>query len=1120
MKKTGSIPRIILLSLFLSVVTIHVAAQKVTLSYRNVAFEKVLNSIKQQTGLSLVFSEQLVDVTRKVTINVSSIEVQDALTQLLIGTNVGFEIKNNKLYLIEKKEERTEPKNNQKKVTGLVTDQKGEPIIGATVIIKGKTNGTITDINGKFNLDVQGDAILKISYIGFQTKEVVVNNQKELKILLSEDSKALNEVVVVGYGTQKKVNVVGSIATVSADKLALAPVASTSNALAGRLPGLITKQESGLPGADGSSLSIRGFGTPLVIVDGVESSFNNIDANEIESISVLKDAAAAVYGARAGNGVVLVTTKRGNEGKPTIKLQTSNTFQQATNLPHMASSGQMAELWRESQLNSGLAEAQLRFTEEEVQKFYAGTDSDYPNTDWLSLISRNWAPQSEYNLSVRGGSEKIKYYGFLGYINQQSMFKSGGNYDRYNLRSNIDAKILDNLSLQLDLSSILENKNYTSRSNEKDNSVWQEYWNSEPFWNSTLPDPTKIPYAGAGGSIGVNFMTNSNLCGYNRTYSQNMKGSIALKYDFKGIKGLSAKAFANYNQDYVFQKTFGWLSDSWSYNYSSDTYIQKTSATQPILNHNDSKSRTLTGQLSLNYETKIGTDHRISAMALYELIDYYSDWIQAKRIGYTTNSIDYLFAGGLANQIANGSASEMGRSSLINRINYSYKEKYLLEGTLRIDESAKFDKEHRRGYFPGISTGWRISEEDFIKHNATNVDNLKLRLSYSETGNDAVANFAYLSGYNYNSNDTPVSGQPDDPSGRYLFGNATAIGLISTGIANPFLTWENMTNYNAGFDFSFFNRKLYGTFDVFYRNREGIPGQRVNSLPDTFGATLPIENLNSMNTRGFEALLGTEGKSGDFQWDISVNISWSRSKWGHYDEPEYDDPDEIRLFKKSGQWVDRSFGYLSDGVFTSQDEIDNLDFVYSTGNGNSALAPGDVKYKEYVKDGILDWRDQVEIGQGTTPHWMGGANFSLRYKNFDLSALFQGAFGFYNNIKLRWGSNFTTLIYNERWTPDNNRSNVLIARLGGANSNSYYSDFNYKKADYLRLKTMSIGYNLPKSLLKNLKIESLRISATGTNIFTFSELIKYDIDPEAPNGYSGYYYPQMQTISFGLSLTI
>ncbi|MBE0654267.1 MAG: TonB-dependent receptor, partial [Bacteroidales bacterium] len=978
-------------------------------------------------------------------------------------------------------------------ITGQVLDAQGNPLPGANISIKGENVGAITNLEGEYSIQVSGsDAILVFSFVGYLTQEIQVGNQREINVSFLEDALGLEEVVVVGYGAKKRASITGSVATVSSEKLTVAPVASTTNALAGRLPGLITKQQSGLPGSDNATLSIRGFGAPLVIVDGVESSFNNIDANEIESISVLKDAAAAIYGSRAGDGVILVTTKRGKADKPTITINSNMTFQSPTNMPILASSGQMAELHREAHTNSGQPEENQRFTQEEVDLFYAGTNPDYPNTDWLDVVARNAAPQQQHNLSVRGGSDKISYYGFLGFLDQQSMFKNnGGEYQRYNLRSNIDAKITDNLSALIDISSIWEDRDFPWRSDEGDNSVWQEYWTTEPFFHPTLPDG-RLAYGGAGGAIGIHYMTNSELSGYKRTQSQNLKGSLGLNYDFNLVQGLSAKAFVNLNQDNYFYKAFSRLANSYTYNYSNETYSQNTSQNQPQLVHQDNKSRIMTGQFSFNYDRTFGDDHEFAALALYEVIDYYSDWIRAQRVGYKTAAIDYLFAGGVASQSADGRASEMGRQSLIGRVNYAYKSKYLVEATIRMDESAKFSEEERRGVFPSVSLGWRVSEEGFIRNNLPVLENLKLRASYSQTGKDEVGNFQYLSGYQYGD--------------LYMLGSAASQGLIATGLANPFLTWETMTIYNGGLDFSLSNRKLYGEFDVFYRDREGIPGRRTQSLPGTFGATLPVENLNAINTRGFELLLGHVGRVNDFNWNINGNISWSRSRWSYYDEPaEWDDADQERLNKRTGEWTDRLFGYVSEGIFTSQEEIDALDYVYDETIGNAALKPGDIRYKDSNGDGLLNWKDQEEIGNGVFPHWIGGLNLDLAYKNFDLTAFFQGAFGFYQRAVLKWGNNYSELMYNERWTPENNNKDGLIPRLGGANSNNWNSDFYNKKSDYLRLKTISLGYNVPGQVLQKVNIQNLRLYVAATNLFTISEMNKYALDPEAPSGRGGYY---------------
>jgi len=991
-------------------------------------------------------------------------------------------------------------------VKGQITSTNGVPIPGVNIVQKGTSNGVISDFDGNYQITLTGDSkILVISYVGFKSKEVVAEGNTPVNVKLDEDALAMDEVVVVGYGKQKRASVTGAVSTINSEIITVAPAANVTNTLAGRLPGLITKQQGGIPGSDNASLSIRGFGAPLVMIDGIEGNISNIDANEIETVTLLKDASAAIYGARAGNGVILITTKRGKEGKVSINLNTTTTFQRPTNLVKMASSGQMAELTREAHTNSGQPEETQTFTEEEVALFYAGTNPDYPNTNWWDVVSRDSAPLNQYNLSVNVGTDKIKYYGFLGYTTEETLFKkNGGEFKRYNLRSNVDAQVSDKLNIQFDVSHIWEDRDFPWRLGTGGNQIWQEYWNSQPFFNASNPDGS-LAYAGAGGSIGLNALTNIDHGGYSKNENQNLISSLALNYNLDSVlSGLKAKAFVNINQVNVFDKYWRYLPSSYTYNYSNDTYTQQTVQTNPDLVHTNSRSRNLTGQFSLNYNHTFKENHELSLLALYEVIDQRNEWISAGRGGFTSTSIDYLFNGGVGFQTSDGRAEEMGRQGFISRLNYGYKSKYLLEATLRIDQSAKFNADSRTGYFPSVSAGWRISEEGFLAK-STLINNLKVRVSYSETGQDNVGNFKYLSGY--------------QAGNLYLVGSTPSAGLISTGLANPLLTWEKMTIYNAGLDFALFNNKFFGEFDVFWREREGIPGFRTSALPSTFGAVLPTENIHATNTRGFEVSLGYKGSRGDFSYAVTGNLTYARSKWQHFDEPDYEDPDQARISTLTGQWTDRTFGYVSEGLFTSQEEIDALGYVYNEAQGNASLAPGDVKYKDVNNDGILDWKDQVEIGKGDTPNWIGGLNFDLTYKGFDLSTFFQGGFGFTQNIVLRYGTNYSELMYNERWTPSTNDPGSLVPRIGGAPSNNWNSDFYQKDASYVRLKTLSLGYSFPKSLIDQLRIQKLRLYFSGTNIFTISKITKYDVDPEAPNNQSGYYYPQMQAFSLGLNLT-
>jgi TonB-linked SusC/RagA family outer membrane protein len=1002
-------------------------------------------------------------------------------------------------------------------VSGQVKNSEGKPMAGVSVVVE-NGNGTTTDELGRYTLrDVPDNATLIFSYVGFITQRIPVEKRSVVDVILSEGSTGLNEVVVVGYGTQKRETITGSISSVQGDELTVAPSANVTNTLAGRLPGLVSLQSSGQPGFDKATLSIRGFGQPLVIIDGVEGDFNTLDPTEVASVSILKDGAASIYGARAGNGVILVTTKRGVDGKPVISLNSSYTIQGITTMPKPVNAGQQAELMREAYLQSGQPPANVPWTEEEVEKFYKGDDPQYPSTNWYNELIRKWAPMWQHSISVRGGSDRIKYYGYLGYEDQKTLWKkSGGNYNRYNLLSNVDAKISKNFSMELNLASTQYNRKYPPRlasTTGVNNAAWEDLFRTLPTYPATLPDPTKNSFADGGGTGGAQMVTNMDIAGYAKSVSQDLKGTIALNYKSLAVNGLSGKIFFNYFQNYTTGTTFQKSYQYYTYDYETKAYSLAGGFSPTYMAVTDSKNRQITGQISLNYDRTFAQDHHLKVLALYEGVDYYSDYLYANRTGFMTTAIDQLYAGNTQGSSNNGSASIMGRSSFVGRINYSYKDKYLFESIFRADASAKFPPNKRWGFFPSISAGWRISQENFLQ-NLTALDELKLRASYGSAGNDGVGNFQYLAGYQIASNTLSYAGS-------YLFGTGGGQPLIiSTGLPNPNLTWEKIRIYDIGLDFSLWNRKLYGTGDIFYRTQDGIPATALTSLPASFGATLPPENLNSLNNRGFELQIGTSGSKGEFRWDVSGNISWSRAKWGHYEEPEYIDPDQKRIYQRSGNWTDDVYGYMTDGLFTSQKEIDDLGFNQDNNmnNPNSSLRPGDLRYKDINGDSILNWRDNVLIGKGTTPHWMFGFNINLSYKNFDLSGLFQGAFGYYKDLNLSLGSVYTTSQYNERWTIENNNPHALLPRLGG--SGAGFSDYKYKKASYLRLKTFSLGYNLPDRLIRTAGLDHIRFYVAGMNLLTFDKLKKYKLDPEAPSGMSGtFYYPQQRTISFGANIS-
>lgn len=963
-------------------------------------------------------------------------------------------------------------------VSGKVSDANGTELFGVTVSIKGTTNGTITDEYGKYSLsNVPADAVLVFYYIGFKSQEIPVNGRTLIDVKMGEDTVGLNEVVVVGYGTQKKVNLTGSVSTVSSQDIVKVPTPNVSNVLTGKAPGLFVKQEQGVPGDDNATLSIRGFDDPLVLVDGVESSWARMDPNEIESISVLKDAAAAIYGVRAGNGVILITTKRGATGKTTITYSGNVTFQSPTVVPKFTSSAQYTELMREAQFNAVYfnpegAEPNYTYSLEDVEKYRAGNDPDYPNQNWFKAAFRDWSPMHSHNLSVSGGSDKVKYYMGMGYLDQQGMYKSNDlNFERYNVRSNIDAKISDRFSISVDLS--FRNELSKAPDMSLDN-IWINLKTALPVWSASLPDPSK-----GGAYSGFNerspiAQTNSSMSGSSYDRQRYFDGKISMKYKIPGLEGLEVNASFNYSVNNKYKKVQDKPFDVYSYNHAAQEYTFWGINGSNSLGETSSEFTQLYPLISLNYDNTFG-DHSVQGLLLAEGIDTEYHYITAGRVDLLSLDLPYLYAGSTDNITNNGSALETGRISYVGRGNYAYKGKYLLEAAFRYDASHKFPKNSRWGFFPSVSAGWRMSEESFIKDNLLWVDNLKLRASFSKSGDDRdIDAFKYLTGYQ-------ILTKNGNQNNVYVFGDDVYRLIRSTGLANPNITWLKMTNYNVGLDASFLNGLLGFEFDWFYRLKEGDFAQPLDNYPSTFGAILPMLNLNSSTARGFELTVNHRNRIGkDFSYNVSGSVSLAREKHKYFAESPYDDDDEIRVYKKSGQYTNRWIGYKTDGLFMSQEEIDNHP-VDQDQAGNATIRPGDIRYVDRNGDNIIDWRDQDEIGYDRFPDLTYGFNLGVQYKGFSLTALFQGASMFNVMIgdivrgPLTNGGNAYDFHYKYRWQPDPDNPGVNInkdARLpamvteGTSVNNNKASDFWLKDGTYLRLKNLNLGYTLPKSFCK------------------------------------------------------
>jgi TonB-linked SusC/RagA family outer membrane protein len=588
----------------------------ISLDIKDMSIKGILEQIEKESGYSFFYNNQLVDVNRKVSISVKNENIFSILDRIFKDANIEYSLVENRIVLSPKKQD-VQEKQKGDAVSGKVLDVSGNPIIGASILVQGTSTGTITDLEGNYSLRVPDNTVLVISSIGFVSQTVTVGKQTTINVTLEDDKQSLNEVVVVGYGTQRKGNLTGAISSVKSNELNVAPSSSAINSLTGRLSGLVSKQSSGQPGHDQANIKIRGFSDDAIwIVDGIEMDFNRIDPSQIESISILKDASASIYGSRAGNGVILVTTKRGLTQKPTITVNSSLTFQGITTMPKPVSSGQYATLQREAWLNAGNPESTAPYTEEQIQKYYAGNDPQYVNTDWYKYLVRKWSPLHKDNISVRGGTEKIKYYGFLGYMNQESIWKrNGGNYEKFNLQSNIDASITDRFTLQLDISAIKSiDKSPMRGEHTGQDSVWQDFWNTLPIYPAELPDKTKISYADGKGTGGAHVTTNMALSGYSMNENLSFDGTIALKYESKFVEGLSAKYFANYYKSMTFSKVFSKPSYFYRYDVASDTYISAGGfGNSASIRQTDSRNSMLTQQISLNFEKCLWRAYDISS---------------------------------------------------------------------------------------------------------------------------------------------------------------------------------------------------------------------------------------------------------------------------------------------------------------------------------------------------------------------------------------------------------------------------------------------------------------------------------------------------------------------------
>lgn len=1027
----------------------------------------------------------------------------------------------------------------QDTISGTISDENG-PLPGATILVKGTTNGTQTDFDGNFSLSgVSTGDTLEFSYIGYESSELIYDENANLQIILIEDAKALDEVVVVGYGTQKKSSLTGSVVKVDNEQLTQVSVANSTELLAGRVAGVITKQTTGVPGADGTTLNIRGFGSPLILVDGIEMGLGRIDPNDIESINTLKDASAAIYGARAGNGVILITTKRGRAGKPQISYTGTMSFQQPVVWRNNVNGGQFVEMQNEGGAAS--------YTPDEIQS-YKNQDPGFETYDWERTVFRTWAPMNQHSLTASGGSEKVKFFTSLGSLYQSGSFRSGDlNYGRTNVRSNLDFEITDNLSVGLDLS---YRKDKRSEPGLPLSTIYNQIIVSEPILPPIIPGYPDVAANSGGGfnNRGAYGASQRRLSGFIDRFGEVFNGRIQMEYKIPQVTGLSVKGTLTYLSDNLQTKNL----DKRMTVYEYDKETQEANAVGQIGSDNLSESlrqfKRVYPTISINYENVFG-DHDIKALLLTETIDEETINFSASRRDLLTTDLPFLNLGSELGIQNSGNALDFGRSSVVGRVNYGYKNKYFLESSFRYDASSNFAEDSRWGFFPSVSGAWRISEEDFLK-DVSAINSLKVRFSYSETGNDNIGLYRYLEAFS-------IQGITNNRgSGPYLFGNSGLSTAISTtGLANPNVTWRDLTTYNFGIDAQLFDGLLGVELDVFYRDQKGIFATPLADFPSTFGATLPQENQNSTSNRGFDLVLTHKNKIGELNYDVALSLGYARERYEFWpvdrdirayaeNEAELNDPAFIKRFNliqlNNGNWVNRNIGYRTDGIFMSQEEIDNHPVDQSLlagGSGNSRVQPGDIRYVDLNGDNYIDWRDQDVIGKGGLPDMTYGININASYKNFSLSMLFQGATGFNftfaNQIRNILINNVIPyqFQYDYRWTPDPNNPGVNInpnaqlpaSTAANANANnSQVSDFWVQDGTYLRLKNLNFGYEIPTNIKELIGVERFRVFVSGSNLITWNNLgiYKGSFDSEGPATQNGTTYPLIRTLSYGINISL
>lgn len=997
-------------------------------------------------------------------------------------------------------------------VSGVVKDDTGEPVIGAGVLVKGTTLGTITDIDGHFSFradDLNG--VLVVSFVGMETQEIPMKGKGTFDIVLKSSNTLLEEVQVVAYGAQKKVTLTGSISSVNTDELLKVPTASIGNMLSGVLSGVSSIQSSGQPGGDDPDVFIRGISTlntmnakPLYLVDGVERSFFQIDPNEVENITILKDASStAVFGVRGANGVIIVTTKRGKEGKAKINASFSYGIQTPTRMPEFVNSYDYATFLNEAYTNDG---KDPKFTPEAVEAFRTHSNPIiYPDTDWMELLFKSSAPQTQGNVNISGGTERVRYFISMGMLDQKGFFKNHDtrydanfNFNRYNYRANLDIDFTKTTLVAINMGGRVEKRNFP-RSGDDINQLFRRIYWATPFSGPGIVDGKWIKgnsqYLPVGLSDGLGNIYGRGY-GSKTTNVVNLDLALTQKLDFI-TKGLQFKIKVAYNSGYDHTKERATSIESYQPWYRKDvTWMEHPAGSDPnevvyiqdgeagLISYAESfgKSRDWYAEASFDWKRDFGL-HHLSALALYnQSKTYYPD-------------SDYP-------------GIPRGYVGLVGRVTYDYDNKYLIEGNVGYNGFENFAPGNRYGFFPAVSGGWVLTQEEFLKDNPV-VNFLKIRASYGIVGNDRYHPYGtgFMDRFLYLPNSYFIG------SG-YQFGTGTSWspGAYEKSFGNSGLSWEKSAKQNYGIDFSLFNQKLSGSIDYFYEKRTDILA-KASTDPIIHAMSLPVLNLGIVSNKGVELNLKWNHKINSFRYWTNLNVSYAKNKIVYQDEV----PSEYTYTLKTGHPVGQPFGLKVRGFYYEGME-DVADHSY-------VLKEGDVVYEDLNHDGKIDDNDKTAIGYPSYPLLNAGLTLGFEYKGFDFSMLWVGATKtsrvleetFRKPLGETYDRSLMSHQFTDRWTPETAATAKLPrATIDGVKNNYRDSELWVKDASYLRLKNIEIGYNFRLPFMPKIGMEKMRVFMTGYNLLTFDKL-KIS-DPESMS--SGVpQYPVMRVINFGLNVS-